>query len=778
MKRYFVTIFVSLLLWAIPNVLPAYDIDEWANASGMTKEGYISVRNGLITLDVQEADLDWVISEVARKSGIGITLGNGIKGKVTLKASSKSFEEILSILAGSNVFVYEYNPEMQTYRVIQAGAFSSVEDHTQRTGNSAPMSLKTTQSSPGSVNRAPFRSNTQSSARKADRETDSRGRPLFKTRELLVRFKPGIDNSTITELHQTLGSRVLRRIKGTDIQQVKIRREWSELDAVATYLDSGIVDVVERHALRYTYGLTSSDTYYNQLWGIEKTGISKAWIFTTGDSQNVIAVIDTGIDYHHPDLMANVWKNPREVPWNGIDDDANGYVDDVMGWDFAGATFENIEDGDMDPIDTDPEGHGTHIAGIIAAEGNNNIGVTGVSWRAAIMPLKVQADNSDTLENADIIEAIQYAIDNGAKIVNCSFGGETFSQLEYEAFEALRQNNILTVCAAGNNGEDTDNPLFVNYPSAYDLDNIISVTAGDNSDQLSSFSNYGAVSVDVMAPGTGIKSTIPAENPTQTSIVAGGGTATFTAEALAYAGITGVVGITGLIFDCGDGNELSDFPSGVEGNIALIKRDGVATFESKIRNAQTAGAIGTIIHNHVEGNFLGTIGLPGNWIPAASISKADGLALSGFVGTTITMTSTIADAPEHYAYRSGTSMAAPYVTGIASLLLSVDPGLSYSNVIAIIENTVDDISGLLGKVKTGGRVNARRALCSIAAALGDISADGAIGLDDAVLALRFLSHHTDLTLSPCIDNGVDVNGDGRIGIQEAVYIMESVAGKR
>ena len=222
----------------------------------------------------------------------------------------------------------------------------------------------------------------------------------------------------------------------------------------------------------------------------------------TGSSSVVVAVIDTGVDYNHVDLAANIWTNPGEIAGNGIDDDGNGFVDDVHGYDFA--------NNDGNPMDDN--GHGTHVAGTIAAVGNNSLGVTGVAWSTSIMPLKfLSANGSGYL--SDAVEAINYATmmrtryGVNVRVDNNSWGGGGFSSAMQSAIQAANDAGILFVAAAGNSG--TNNDASPQYPANYDSPNVISVAATDQNGQLASFSNYGATTVDLAAPGVSIYSTTP-----------------------------------------------------------------------------------------------------------------------------------------------------------------------------------------------------------------------------------------------------------------------------
>ena len=248
-----------------------------------------------------------------------------------------------------------------------------------------------------------------------------------------------------------------------------------------------------------------NDPRFNQLWGLYNTAqpgtdvnVMEAWHTQTGGDV-VVAVIDSGLALSHREFANNVWVNPGEIRNNGIDDDGNGYVDDWRGWDFVNDDNYPLDDND----------HGSHVSGTIAAQGDNGIGVVGVNWRAKIMPLKFMNNfGRGTIANA--IRAIEYAVANGAKVSNHSWGGTGFSTALSNAIAAANRAGHLVVAAAGNSGNNSDNlPI---YPAAYNLPNIISVAATDQNDRLATFSNFGARSVDLGAPGVDIVSTIRNSN--------------------------------------------------------------------------------------------------------------------------------------------------------------------------------------------------------------------------------------------------------------------------
>lgn len=238
------------------------------------------------------------------------------------------------------------------------------------------------------------------------------------------------------------------------------------------------------------------DTYFSSLWGLQKIQAPSAWNVITDSRAVTVAVIDTGIDYTHADLVNNIAVNDREIPGNGIDDDTNGYVDDYYGYDFINY--------DGDPFDD--HYHGTHCAGTVGAQGDNGLGIAGVAWSARLLPVKVLS-GSGSGSYAAVTAGINYAVQRGASILSMSLGGPAYSQIMADAITNAQNQGVLVVAAAGNSARDAD--IYPSYPAAFSHDNIISVAASTSSDGLSSFSNYGVVAVDVAAPGSSIYSTMP-----------------------------------------------------------------------------------------------------------------------------------------------------------------------------------------------------------------------------------------------------------------------------
>lgn len=259
--------------------------------------------------------------------------------------------------------------------------------------------------------------------------------------------------------------------------------------------------------IRIEIARTPNDSGFPRLYGLNNTGQTggradadidapEAWNRATGTGNTLVAVIDTGIDYSHPDLASNIWTNPGEIAGNGRDDDGNGYVDDVHGYNFAGNNSNPMDD----------NGHGTHVSGTIAGVGDNGIGVSGVNWRGKLMALKF-LDASGGGYVSDAVAALDYAVRMGARISNNSWGGGGHNTLLASAISNARAAGHVFVAAAGN--DSANNDATASYPANYAYDNVVSVAATDNNDNLANFSNYGATTVDIAAPGVGIYSTLP-----------------------------------------------------------------------------------------------------------------------------------------------------------------------------------------------------------------------------------------------------------------------------
>ena len=342
--------------------------------------------------------------------------------------------------------------------------------------------------------------------------------------QLIVSFEEKVDKDLKEFVVQSLrkqgrnsGSYGLNRHEGETVLLQMPTTASKDLYALAKEISRMPgVRYVEANNIYHLEEIIPDDPQFEKLYGLknvtaEDSPISKdiaatqAWEVSVGSKDVVVAVIDTGIDYNHPDIAPNYWTNPGETgldengndrSTNGIDDDGNGFVDDFRGWDF----FND----DNDPLDGNS--HGTHCAGTIGAKGNNGIGVVGVNWDVSLVGIKIFSDSGVT-NTAAISAGIDYAVTLGVDVTSNSWGGGPESEAIREAIERANDKGILFVAASGNSATDTDESPH--YPSSYDIPNIIAVASTDRDDNLSVFSNYGRTTVDVAAPGSDIYSTTP-----------------------------------------------------------------------------------------------------------------------------------------------------------------------------------------------------------------------------------------------------------------------------
>ncbi len=331
----------------------------------------------------------------------------------------------------------------------------------------------------------------------------------YKENELIVRFKSSVNSGESLNVRSFYGAELQKKIDALNMEVWRVPTNISFLEVIQELnANPNIVFAEPNYHVEANY--IPGDPRFNELWGLHNIGQGnaledadidavEAWDITTGDDQVIVAVIDTGIDYLHADLVENMWTNEDEIPGNGIDDDENGFVDDVHGYDFYNR--------DGDPADDNS--HGTHVAGTIGARGDNAVGVVGVSHRVSLMAVKFLSSwgGGDT---ADAVESVIYAVDNGADILNNSWGGGGFSEALRSAIEYAQDNDVLFVAAAGNAAYDNDS--LPSYPASYELDNIVAVAATDSNDELASFSQWGLNSVDLGAPGVDILSALPGDD--------------------------------------------------------------------------------------------------------------------------------------------------------------------------------------------------------------------------------------------------------------------------
>ncbi len=343
--------------------------------------------------------------------------------------------------------------------------------------------------------------------------------------EMLVKYKAGINEAKkraiLAKIEGKQKEKIVTRMmeRRGDKEGITLVQVTGKVkEAVAALKGDPDIEYAEPNYI-YTCDGTSNDVYYTNgsLWGMYGqttspsnpfgSGASSAWASGhTGSTSVWVGIIDVGYMYSHEDLSANAGKNPGEISGNGIDDDRNGYIDDVYGWDFY-----NEDNTVFDGVTDD---HGTHVAGTIGAKGGNRKGVAGICWDIRLLNAKFLGDGGGTTANA--VRAVDYLTDlkikQGLNIVavNNSWGGGDFSQALYDAIQRAGEQNILYIFAAGNGALNTDvTPM---YPASYTCDNIISVASINSAGELSYFSNYGNTSVDLAAPGSMIYSTVPRQS--------------------------------------------------------------------------------------------------------------------------------------------------------------------------------------------------------------------------------------------------------------------------
>lgn len=624
----------------------------------------------------------------------------------------------------------------------------------------------------------------------------------YQTGELLVRYKTPNERVIKSELYSAGLVRSASPIGSSDIHRVILNPGTTVEQALEIYANDPNVDIAEPNYIIRAQAMPN-DNDFSQQWGLYNTGQSvsgtigtpgndmdapQAWDIITDSTEVIVAILDTGCDTNHLDLAANIWRNPGEIAGDGIDNDRNGYIDDVHGWDFA--------DGNNNPFDA--SGHGTHVAGIVAAAGNNHRGIAGVAWHARIMPVRVM-NAFDTGTTADAIDAIHYAVRNGAKIINCSWGSASYSSaLRY----AIAESDALFICAAGNNGNDTDVTPY--YPAGYNSPNIISVAAGDQRGKLAWFSNYGTVSTDVAAPGTRIYSldnsrrTLWSENFNDGNLdgwTTGGENDEW--EISTPAGISKSTALASSSNDenVNDVNAWAQLPplnlSASSATLLTFKHLGstesnpnrlyleISTNGTHWANLPLKVG-GTILHSGITGRvpyWTTAMADLGRWdgspqvhlrlrFQSDTVSNGDGFFIDD-------MFLTVADDVDWYQFMQGTSMAAAFVSGLAALIQSEDPDLTPSETKFIIESSVDLNQNLLNMVRSGGRVNAYNALTL----LRELSLDANLYSSDSIQ----LSWTTDkplngpITIQRKMDNERDFSAIAELDSDTGQYMDYDVS---
>jgi subtilisin family serine protease len=561
----------------------------------------------------------------------------------------------------------------------------------------------------------------------------SAARPTHVADELLVKFKRGVAKAQRSQTISALGAKEIHRLgKQQRFSRIKLQKHQSLPQVLTAYRADPNVEHVQPNYIYYAQAVPN-DTEYSQLWGLSNpngndTDAELAWEQITNCSNVTVAVVDNGVDYTHQDLAGNMW-----------DGSAAGYPN--HGYDFIGESiFNSIPDNDPMPMGT-VEDHGAHVAGTIAAIGNNSNGITGVCWHAQVMSVRV-LDSTGAGLTSSIIAGIEFAVDNGAKVINMSLGFQGAFDLAFSnAISYARDNDVVVVVAAGNDGADNDTTDF--YPCNFTQANLLCVAALDQDYMRASFSNYGSSSVDVGAPGVDIFSSVPAgqtiRDPLtgwtnnnghwttdQCDFVVDGVPTTLTT----LVNPSSWCDQTGTYVAVADDNVYKTFDLGGSADRAtlfyqpFIETEAGTDFFLSAFDATGNNPFDGVNDNPLL-NFSGTNDTDNFYFIHDLTACTGGTCTVGFrltsnaqvqlggIGIPIVIISTLESGGNSYVTLQGTSMAAPYVTGIAAMIRAYNPNYSYADTVAAIKQGGEYVGALDGITSTSNAANAMGSLSYI-----------------------------------------------------------------
>lgn len=555
----------------------------------------------------------------------------------------------------------------------------------------------------------------------------------FVSGEILVKYRSSMSHfDQDVAIEREGGVRVGKRMK-KGWNRVKLKKTLNIQEAIEDFKQDPDVLYAQPN-YKYHAFATPNDPRYGQLWGLKNTGqaittaggrdtpdsannpgvagkdmnLEYAWNNITDCSSVIVAVVDSGINYNHSDLANNMWDGGVSYPHHGYD----------------------FISGDNDPMDSN--GHGTHVAGTIGASGNNGVGSTGVCWKVKLMAVRVLgSDGSGT--SASVIDGIYFAVDNGAKVINMSLGGSDYGQLENDAVTYALTHNVLVVAAAGNDGANNDSFSTPTYPCNHAQDNLLCVAALTQNYSMASFSNYGALSVDVGAPGVNIVSTWPGTNSSVTdSLVAGWNFSSTTGSGWGYKSLNFGSPVSCLVNPTNYNYSTAKYSNNMDArawkNISIPASVNAAILNLKIMTDVASGdsisiharsgsgdpvALGSTLESYsgsTDGSrlpfeydltpFLGGSVSVGFRLLTDSSGVDLGVNFSSFNIGTLTY-NTIS-----YNVIEGTSMATPHVAGLAAMIFAYNPNYTYIDVVNSIKNGGVSTASLSGKTTTGKSVSA------------------------------------------------------------------------
>jgi subtilisin family serine protease len=502
------------------------------------KEFRLSIEDNLISLDSVGGDLRGILNEMSGKTGIQIELNQKSDGPITVSFNRLPVVDAIQKLVENVAMVYSRNQDgsFQLSKVV-------ITDSTENNNTRYPLSADTPIHD-GELS-LPFPSPDNYSehidSASLTKNIEKKSQPGIVPNELIIHFREEISKEEINRSVKEAGAVIKSQIEPLNVFVLSLPPDIPTNQALKWFTKHSAVEGAEPNYL-IPVQTAPNDPLFPSQWSLHNTGqkggtiaadvdVVAAWDRVKGRSDVVIAIVDTGVDYKHEDLAPNIWHNPGEIPDNGIDDDHNGFIDDVIGWDFVNGVF-GVQDEDFSVSDNDPmdrHGHGTQVAGISAAAGNNQQGIIGVAWNCRLMVVRTgykTASGNGMMQSDYVAQGIIYAAQNGAHIINISWGSSQPSRVIKHAIDFATDHGALVCAAAGN--QNTTTPF---YPAAFDNMGIISVGATDHNDQRALFSNYGSW-VDVYAPGTFILTTYPSN-----------GYVTATGTSFATALVSGIAGL-------------------------------------------------------------------------------------------------------------------------------------------------------------------------------------------------------------------------------------------